>query len=740
MVPRWRAIAREALALWLAGSLLLALLIWTATGSSLGKRLYDRLALMVGFQASPEVVLVAIDEHSQRQLGVWPISRLHYAQLIKRMVDEGQAPAALGFDLLFTSERPADAELAEQMARLPVVLPKVLSTQAVAAEGSPVSARDPWQPIPPLIDRAGRATGHIHVRFESDGILRGIQTRLFDQTHFSLALLKAAGLTDRLPLPEAGYLRFPMVDPARGFTTYSLSDLIDPQKPLPKLRGKVVLLGVTDPLLGDHHATIYSGVTASGTPGVAILASAINAHLTGRWVRVVPESWVFGASLITLMLVIAALQVLQPRLLRLMTLVMALGLPIGAVAGLLVWGWWFDVVALWLTLFALALVWVWRRLEGNLRYMRRKSRELQAGREAPSVVAGTDGIGQFEQALDRAIELQGRQLDLLDQVIAHLPEAVAVLDAAGQVLQINARMQALGRGRIREAATLTDLARELDLPSPDWPALSELAHQADQALRVPSPTGARDVYLKTTSFNASGAQGLRLLALIDVTELKQSQTQRDQALKFLSHDMRTPVASILAVCREMRTQPGAHAAYLTDVDRVTVHAHQLMRLMDGFLFESKAHVEQLALTEHLLDDLLEDAMAQVRDLAHARGMRVEFHNAERYFFLKVSTVLMVRVFMNLLLNAIKYGQPGTLVSITAEPSADELAVAITLSNQVAEQSAAVDDTIITKGFGLGLDFVRTVVQRHQGQLSLSIGHPEGLAHVRVTLPCSIEAQ
>ena len=80
------------------------------------------------------------------------------------------------------------------------------------------------------------------------------------------------------------------------------------------------------------------------------------------------------------------------------------------------------------------------------------------------------------------------------------------------------------------------------------------------------------------------------------------------------------------------------------------------------------------------------------------------------------------------------------MSITAEPSADELAVAITLSNQVAEQSAAVDDTIITKGFGLGLDFVRTVVQRHQGQLSMNIGHPKGLAHVCVTLPCSIESQ
>ena len=739
MMPHGRSVAPEVLILLVACTVVLAGLVWTATGSSVGKRLYDRLAMMIGFEPSPEVVLVAIDEHSQRQLGVWPISRLHYAELLKRMVDEGQAPAAVGFDLLFTTERPADAALAEQMARLPVVMPKVLTTETIQGASGQPAPGPTWQLTPPLIDQAARATGHIHVRFESDGILRGIQTRLFDQAHFSLALLKAAGMIERFALPEADYLRFPMVDPSRSFTTYSLSDLIDRQKPLPALRGKIVLLGVTDPLLGDHHATIYSGATASGTPGVAILASAINAHLTGSWVRVVPEAWVFGVSWLTVLSVIAALQLVHPRRLRMMTLTMAIGLPLGAVAALLAWGWWFDVVPLWLTLFALALVWVWRRLEGNLRYMRRKSRELQAGHAEPSSERSRGGIGQVELALDRAIDLQGRQLDLLDQVIAHLPEAVAVIDATGQVLQINGRMQALGRGRIREATRLPELARELDLPSTDWPALDEWAKQPEQALRVPSPTGARDVQIKTTSFDASGAEGLRLLALIDVTELKQSQAQRDLALKFLSHDMRTPVASILAVCREMRTLQGVQASWLGDVDRVMVHADQLMRLMDGFLFESRAHAEQLTLKELLLDDLIEDAISQVRDLAQARGMRIEFRNGERYFFLQVSTMLMVRVFMNLLLNAIKYGQPGTRVTITAEPTVDASAVAITLSNQVAEQTTAVDEAITTKGFGLGLDFVRTVVQRHQGQLHMNIHHPQGWAHVCVTLPCSIEA-
>lgn len=725
-----------------AGILLLAALVWTPAGSAIGKRIYDRLSIWIGFEASPEVVLVAIDERSQRGLGGWPVSRVNYARLIERLVDQDQAPRALGLDLLFINALPVDADLAQQMARLPVVLPKVMSAaSAPAAQAVPGTAGAAvWQWMPPTLEQAARATGHIHIRFESDGTLRGVQTQWMGQPHFALALLQAAGLVQTKGLPADDYLRFPMVDPAVGFKTYSLIDLLDAGKPLPDLKGKIVLLGVTDPILGDQHATIYSGTTATGTPGVAILASVVNAHLTGRWVRVVSDAWVFGWSAMALFLVISASAVWKPGRLRLLVYALGAGLPLAAVWALLGWGWWFDIVPLWLTVLVLTVVWIWRRLDGNLRYMYRKSRELQAVQpHRPRQRSAGDEVSRVEQALDQAIDLQGQQLNLLDQAIRHLPEAVAVIDPRGQVLRVNERMLALGAGRAVAPSTLEQLARELDLPFSHWDELTALAAQPDNSLRVSSPAGARDVYIKTSTFDASESQGLRLLTLVDVTELRQSQAQRDQALRFLSHDMRTPVASILAVTRQMRALAPDRPQWLSEVARVVGHADQLMRLMDGFLYESKAHSEQLALSERLIDDLIDDAMAQVRDLAQARGMQIEFRNHDRFFFVQVSTMLMVRVFMNLLLNAIKYGQPGSGVLISAEPAASGAQVDVVLSNQIASQGGAVDESIITNGFGLGLDFVRTVVQRHQGQLRIEIGHQPGLARVCVTLPCSMES-
>jgi signal transduction histidine kinase len=368
-----------------------------------------------------------------------------------------------------------------------------------------------------------------------------------------------------------------------------------------------------------------------------------------------------------------------------------------------------------------------------LRYLKRKSRELQVGGPSRPQIRSAGGISQLEQDLDWAIELQGRQLDLLHQMMEHLPEAMAVIDPASMVVQLNGRMQALGRGGLRSGLGLRDLAQELGLPADSWDALVTLSAQPDASLQVRCPVGERSVYLKTTTFNAQGTQGLRLLMLLDVTELKQSQAQRDQALSFLSHDMRTPVASILALSRQLQSLEGAPAQCAADAVRVMGHAHQLMRLMDGFLFESMAHGQDLNLAQRMIDDLLDDAMAQVRDLASARGMQIVFDSGERYFFVQVSTSLMVRVFMNLLLNAIKYGQRGTQISVLAEP-VEPSAVRITVSNRIAELGTDVDETIMTQGFGLGLDFVRTVLQRHQGQLHTDIDKALGLARVSISLP------
>jgi CHASE2 domain-containing sensor protein len=153
---------------WLIALLALsALITMTALkwGQSPGQVIYDQFHRWQSAQASPQVVVVAIDNNTLDSLGGWPLDRHHYAQLLNLLARPAHQPRSIGFDLLFLDPSPSDALLAEQMRKHRVVL---------AAE----QGRQPGEPnqrLPVLALReAASALAHINVHFESDGALRGV--------------------------------------------------------------------------------------------------------------------------------------------------------------------------------------------------------------------------------------------------------------------------------------------------------------------------------------------------------------------------------------------------------------------------------------------------------------------------------------------------------------------------------------------------------------------------------------
>ena len=58
------------------------------------------------------------------------------------------------------------------------------------------------------------------------------------------------------------------------------------------------------------------------------------------------------------------------------------------------------------------------------------------------------------------------------------------------------------------------------------------------------------------SFSARGVATGSIVTLVDVSPLRESERRRDEALRFLSHDMRSPQASILTLLEMQREEPG----------------------------------------------------------------------------------------------------------------------------------------------------------------------------------------
>jgi CHASE2 domain-containing sensor protein/signal transduction histidine kinase len=693
---------------------ILAALVFADLARPFGNVLYDHLMRLHGFKATQDIVIVAIDDRSLAELGGWPLKRTRYTQLLERLDDDRYRPKAIGFDLLFLDRSDQDPVLAEEMKRHNTVLPLAFELQN--------DAQHRFRPTPPVapLDTAA-ALGHINALFDADGVIRGVQATEQQWPHFALALQGKDG-TSAKP-----YQRFRMVDPSIGFPLVSLSDALTSNAFLSLFKDKYVLIGVTAPSLGDRYPTLYSGQNNASTPGVAILASVLNASVNHTMIDVAPAAVVFGVSCFAVILMLLSLLILSPHH-ALTFAVTLMVISVGAsYAALTQENYWLDPTAFLLATVVLQPLWAWGRLDAIVNFVQEKATLLREFRHTHriqhDIVSSHEVVLQHAKLLDHAIDSVRSELNFLAAIIDEMPDAVVIFDQHDELLLSNQRIkQLLGQAHLNPGSQRSIFFETLKLPQP----LAEST--ASPPFQLETSIGLREFYLKSTSVNAPNGESFHLLILLDITELRQYQNQRDRALQFLSHDMRTPLASIMSLTRPPK---GGAEDPQSRIQRqkIVQHSQTLLQMMDDFILTITAQQPHYSLQTVLVDELLNDAIEKVRDLAFSKQLSIVDDSEALPLFVKVNTRLMVRALVNLLVNAVKFSPSQSCITLQiSQPS--EHKVSISLKNTVATQT----DEHLLAGFGLGLDFIDTVIVKHKGQIERHI--PEhGLANITITLPC-----
>ena len=732
---RKKRLRREWLLTAVVAISLLTLLVFADIARPLANVLYDHFMRLQGFRATQNIVIVAIDDRSIQDLGGWPLQRKNYSKLLEQLDDNCCRPKAIGIDLLFLDSTDDDVELAQILKRHQSVLPLAFKVEEDVI--SPLTAQ---RPIPPLGDAATLA--HINLAFDTDGVIRGIQTKEQAWPHFALAL---NAKSDAVSLPSStqssGYRRFRMVDPRVGFPVISLSDALNSSASRSLLKDKYVLIGVTAPSLGDRYPTLYSGKNNASTPGVAILASVLNASLKQALIEEAPALIIFWGTLLPLLLMLQSLVMLHPRQTLILAILMVLG-AIGVSYALLAYSdYWIDPTAFILISILLQPLWAWRRLEAIVHLVQDKAADLQqfqpVERIQKTVGRSREIVLQQAKLLDHAISSARSELDFLAVIIDEMPDAVLIFDAQDELLLCNKKYNTLfGKHPLESITNLGDFSNYFDLQVLNFvePEISSKSSHPKHTYQLDTVMGNRDFVLKKNKLNSPLGGDVQLIILIDITELKQSQMQRDRALQFLSHDMRTPLASILSL-----TNASSNAE---EVNRkITHHAKALLNMMDDFILTVSAEANQYKVQHVLLDNLLNDALEDVVDIANAKNIRLVDQSNSSNIFINVNTRLMVRVFINLLFNAIKFAPPHSTITIHAIAASStqnsSAAAIIKVSNSVLDQKCEEVATPSMRGFGLGLDFVDNVIQKHHGTIKREIPST-GIATVTIALPCEIE--
>lgn len=325
----------------------------------------------------------------------------------------------------------------------------------------------------------------------------------------------------------------------------------------------------------------------------------------------------------------------------------------------------------------------------------------------------------------RNLELS-RSREFVTRILANLPVAVAVFDPAGRLTLSNRVAEASGLFPEGGAWTLESLLDRLKGANAQPLSPSKISDT-----EVLAPDG-RHYLINTARWkeSAAAASTSTLLTMWDVTDVATARAQRERALNFLSHDLRSPLAATLALVNDSRTDLTAER------DRLAGMLHRSLSLADDFVLISKSL--RLRPIDFRLIDLAEVAMEatdNVSPLARRAEIRLKVDAPPRTMMIRGSWSLLLRAITNLLDNAIRLAPPGSSVEVVLKVLPGTCAVTVSdsgpglpaelisaLNHAYDNPSAAEAPMPPTSGLGLAL--VAQAALAHQAVLS-ACNRPSG---------------
>ncbi len=745
---------RRAFLEWAVLSALLSILaIFLGTQVGLGRAdlvLYDTVQALHARPVPEDIVIVAIDDESIAAVGRWPWRRAVVATLLDRVA--ATHPRAIGIDVIFSELDDRDPKGDAALAAVLRATPGVVLPVATQAHGGPFPHI--LRPAQPFLD-AGVRLGHVHVEPDTDGTVRSLYLREgypgMQWPAFSLVL--GAKALDQGALPGERVLPGPaqtdqwlrdyrvhidFAGPPGTIKRVPALALLTGTQKSDDLAGKFVLVGATATGLGDGYPTPVTSHSEL-MPGVEVQAQMLNALLRGRTSSFASPA---ANALFTVVPVAAALigfVVLAPRLILLLVAGL-IAATLAASALLLSYAQiWYPSAAAALILVVAYPLWSWRRLEAVVRFLGDQFEQLE---REPAIVpsAPEPPSARFSDVLNRQISAVRTAADRLREArrfvadsLDSLPIATLVAGPDEHVLIANRLAERMFGAENREELRGQALAAMFTRLAPERPSLWEEAvrslRERNHAEFEFKDAQGRSLLLEgAPSVNIHGETVGLLVTLVDLSVIREAQRRRDEALAFLSHDIRSPQASILALVELHDIDPQIYPA-APALAKIKSYARATIDLAENFVRLSRVETQAYQLADCDLGEIAREAAETVQAQAAAKSIRIEF-SGNGALPLYADRGLLLRAIVNLANNAVKYSPPDTTVSVTASAERNLARCAVRDQGygisekdqkRLFERFARFSNSgqPEEKGMGLGLAFVKTVVERHEGRMSVT---------------------
>ncbi|MGV2293294.1 CHASE2 domain-containing protein [Trinickia sp. YCB016] len=735
--------------------MLTAYLAWSSAFDRLNLMFYDAFSGYYAPAADPDLVIVAIDDDSVGMIGHWPWRRALQATLLDRITQD--RPRAVGIDIIYGE--PDDSHPNDD---------RVLAG-AIARNGHVVLATVPsddvsgYAPVThgPAMTQFAFGLGHINVEPDVDGIVR-TATMYENQRgrvwpHLAIELLRAGGEDDLAPTrydarnqtsgsgslraPQNGPFYVPLPDRPNRIKIVSAVSVLEGEVKPAELAGKYVLVGVTATGLGAMLAT--PGGPDGELTGVEYTAGVLQALRDRALISPLDTNMQTATSIVPVLLMCVILLATSPTISLVTLPVLIFATLCASVMSLAHLHLFFKPGASVIVTLLVLPAWIWLRHQTALAYLAREFDRMRgddaflAGGKLNSVPRG-DVVARRINSLQSAVAHMRGQRQFLADGLENLPAATIVLSADGLVLLANGHAEALAR--VREAngdeplignpsataiTKMTGDARAIAFVAAklrDQPAHAPDAPPSPEELEIETDDG-KFLIIRCGRVKANEIFGPAwIVQFEDVSAIRQTAMQRDQALNFLSHDLRAPISSILALI-EMEPSKTSTADRQFAFTHIHRYAMRALSLADDFLLIARTQNQPIAYQPVALPLVLLDTIEDAWVLSQARNQTLDLDIPEEAWVVGNATLLK-RAVMNLVTNAIKYSTAGDTIKVALTEAGHTWTLSVTDHGHgidpedqrrlFAEFVQLSPDPRIERGAGLGLAFVKTAIQKHGG--------------------------
>ncbi|PFA17138.1 MULTISPECIES: sensor histidine kinase [Bacillus cereus group] len=234
--------------------------------------------------------------------------------------------------------------------------------------------------------------------------------------------------------------------------------------------------------------------------------------------------------------------------------------------------------------------------------------------------------------------------------------------------------------------------------------------------------------------------------MVNIERERKLEKQKNELITNVSHDLRTPLTSIMGYLRLLRDSKYENKEQHDEYMRIAFSkSEQLKNLIEDLFEYTKLTNENIVLEKQevcmneLLDQLIEELVPQAEE--HSLVFIKKF--PEERVYAAVDSEKIVRVFENLLMNAIKYSKDDGEIKVSLERQRRTMQISVTNYSEeftreelgnLFERFYKKDQSRsrVTEGSGLGLAIAKSIVKLQGG--TIRADYEDGVIQFIVSLP------